>query len=150
MNLIVGIDADIDKNGLAIYNKETKELNYQAIRFFDLQRWFIANKENIHQVKVEAGFLNKPANFRKTKIQNVSNEISRRVGINHAVSLLIVQMLEDLQINYKLSKPLLKKWKGLGGKITHEELVQLLRPLGIEMGKKSNSDQRDAILICLY
>lgn len=147
---IIGIDADIYNSGLAIYEKETKKLEYKAIKFFDLHRWFIENKGDIDIVKVEAGFLNKPGNFRDTKNQRVSNEISRRVGINHAVSLLIIQMLEDLQIPYKLSKPLLKKWKGSNGKITHDEIVKLLKPLGITMGTKSNSDQRDAILICLF
>lgn len=147
---IIGIDGDIDLNGLAIYEKETNKLEYKAIKFFDLHRWFIENKSEIDIVKVEAGFLNKPANFRNTKNPKVSNEISRRVGINHAVSLLIIQMLEDLKISYKLSKPLLKKWKGSNGKITHEEIVKLLKPLGIEMGTKSNQETRDSILICLF
>lgn len=149
-NLILGLDPDVTLNGCGIYNKETKELKYMAISFFDLYRWLIQNKEEIHTVKVEAGWLVKKSNYRNTKIQNVSDAISRKVGENHAIGKKIVEMCEDIGINFKLSKPLLKKWKGSGGKITHEELVNLLKPLGIEMNKKTNADVRDAILICLY
>lgn len=148
--LIVGLDPDVTLNGCGIYNKETKELQYMAISFFDLYRWLIQNKEFIHTVKVEAGWLVKKSNYRNTKIQNVSDAISRKVGENHAIGKKLAEMCEDIGIDFKLSKPLLKRWKGAGGKITHEELVNLLKPLGIEMNKKTNADVRDAILICLY
>lgn len=149
-NLIVGIDGDLTKSGVGIYNKQTKQISYLTLSFFDLHRWFIENKENIIQVKIEGGWLRKIANFRFTKIQKVSNEISRRVGENHAVGKLIVEMCEDLKINHKISQPLNKKWKGTGGKITHTELENLLKPMGIIISKKSNQENRDAILICLY
>lgn len=148
--LIVGLDPDLILNGCGIYNKETRELQYMAISFFDLYRWLIQNKEEIHTVKIEAGWLVKKSNFRNTKIQNVSDAISRKVGENHAIGKKIVEMCEDIGIDFKLSKPLQKRWKGSGGKITHEELVNLLKPLGIEMNKKTVQDTRDAILICLY
>lgn len=148
--LILGLDPDLTASGLAIYNKEIKQLEYKAIKFFDLYRWLNANKENIEQVKVEAGWLNAKSNFRVTKSKGIGERIAKNVGENHATGKLIIEMLEDLQIPYKLSKPLLKKWKGPNGKITHDEIVKLLKPMGIEMGKKSNSDQRDAILICLF
>lgn len=148
--IIVGIDPDLSASGISTYNKETKELKYMNLKFFDLHRWFILNKENIIQVKCEAGWINSKGNFRNSKSKYIGERIAKNVGENHATGKLIIEMLEDLQINHKLSKPLLKRWKGADGKITHEELVNLLKPLGIEIGKKSNQETRDAILICLY
>lgn len=148
--LILGIDPDLTASGISSYNKETKELNYMALKFFDLQRWLIENKENILQVKCEGGWLNSKGNFRFSKSKGIGERIAKNVGENHATGKLIIEMLEDLQIPYKLSKPLLKKWKGTNGKITHEEIVNLLKLIGITMGKKSNQDQRDSILICLF
>lgn len=148
--LVIGIDPDLDKSGIGIFNKETKELQYMSIKFFDLYRWLIENKSEINQVKIEAGWLNKKSNFRSAKSRDISDRMSKNVGENHAIGKKILEMCEDLQIKYKLSKPLLKKWKGSGGKITHEELINVLKPLGIEMNKKTNQDVRDSILICLF
>lgn len=148
--LVIGIDPDLDKSGIGIFNKETKELQYMAIKFFDLYRWLIENKEEIFQVKCEAGWLNKKSNFRSAKSRGISDRMSKNIGENHAIGKKILEMCEDVKIPYKLSKPLLKKWKGSGGKITHEELINVLKPLGIELNKKTNQDVRDAILICLF
>lgn len=161
--LILGLDPDIGNIGAGIYNKETKELKYLGIQFFDLHRWLIENKDEIIEVKIEASWLISKSNFHSSipkkkgfsygevlKYSNISAKIGKSVGSNHEVGRKIKEMLEDLQIPYKLSKPLLKKWKGPNGKITHDEIVKLLKPLGIEMGKKSNQDQRDSILICLF
>lgn len=160
---IVGLDPDVLKIGFSSYNKETKELQYSAINFFDLQRWLIENKSEITQVKIEAGWKISKSDFHSTipkkryyshaevlKYSNISATIGKKVGANHEVGRKIEQLCIDLEIPYKLSLPLTKRWKGAGGKITHEEIVKLLKPLGIEMPKKSNSDVRDAILICLY
>lgn len=150
MNFIIGIDPDTQKNGIAIYSKTTKHLHSTALSFFDLFEYLKNNSENIVIVKIEAGWLVKKSNFRKTKIKNVSDAISRKVGENHAVGKKIVEMCDYLGIRYKLSRPLLKRWKGPDKKITHNEICKLLQPLGIEMPKRSNQDQRDSILICLY
>lgn len=154
--LIVGLDPDLKKSGIAIYNKETKELQYMDLNFFDLQRWLIQNKEDIVQVKCEAGWLNAKGNFRFSKTKAIGERMAKNVGMNHASGMLIEEMLKDLDINYKLSPPLIKRWNGTGakngtgGKITHDELINLLKPIGIQMGKKASQETRDAILICLY
>lgn len=160
---IIGLDPDTVGIGFASYNKETKELQYSAINFFDLQRWLVENKSEITQVKIEAGWKISKSDFHSTipkkryyshtevlKYSNISASIGKKVGANHEVGRKIEQLCIDMEIPYKLSLPLTKRWKGAGGKITHEELVNLLKPLGIEMNKKTNSDVRDSILICLY
>lgn len=160
---IIGLDPDTVGIGFASYNKETKELQYSAINFFDLQRWLIENKSDIKQVKIEAGWKISKSDFHSSipkkslysyyevlKYSNISATIGKKVGANHEVGRKIEQLCIDIEIPYKLSLPLPKRWKGAGGKITHEELVNLLKPLGIEMGKKTVQDTRDAILICLY
>ena len=149
-NLILGIDADVDKSGIAIYSKTSKTLQYNSLSFFDLLEYLKTVKESVDFVKVEAGWLNKKSNFRNTKIKNVSDAISRKVGENHAVGKKIVEMCDYLGIKNKLSRPHMKRWKGREGKITHEELIKLLNPLGIEINKKTNQDVRDSILICLF
>lgn len=162
-NLIVGIDGDIEKNGLAIYNKKTKELKYSSIDFFDLLKWLIENKSEITQVKIEASWKISKSDFHSSipkkslyayyevlKYSNISASIGKKVGANHEIGRKIEQFCIRESIPYKLSMPLTKRWKGKGGKITHEEIVKLLQPLGIEMGKRGSQDSRDAILICLY
>lgn len=150
MNLIIGIDPDVEKNGVSIYSKTTKKLQYRSLKFFDLMEYLKSIKESVDLVKIEGGWLNKKSNFRNTKIKNVSDSISRKVGENHATGKKIVEMCEYLQIPYRIKKPLPKRWKGKEGKITHLELEKILQPLKIEIGSKSNQDQRDSILICLF
>ena len=150
MSLIIGIDPDVTKSGVAIYSKQTKTIQYKSLSFFDLLEYLKSIKDSVDLIKIEGGWINKKSNFRNTKIKNISDAISRKVGENHGAGKKIVEMCEYLNIKNKVSKPLLKRWKGLDGKITHSEIIKLLEPLKIEIGNKSNQDQRDAILICLF
>lgn len=161
--IIVGLDPDCEKIGMSTYNKETKELNYSSIDFFDLQKWLIENKLEITQVKIEASWKISKSDFHSSipkkslyaysevlKYSNISASIGKKVGANHEIGRKIEQFCIRESIPYKLSMPLTKRWKGKGGKITHEEIVKLLQPLGITISKKTNQDCRDSILICLY
>ena len=48
-----------------------------------------------------------------------------------------------------LIKPLAKRWKGTGGKITNEELNDILKRNGFDELKRTNQDVRDSVLIAL-
>jgi transposase len=51
-------------------------------------------------------------------------------------------------MQYFVRKPLLKRWKGQDGKITHEELCEVLKDWGIVFNRKrSNQEERDALLL---
>ena len=149
--LITGIDPDLDKNGIAIWNKEKSALELRSLTFFALLDFLKAEKENIKIVKIEAGWLNQKSNFRFAKNKAISDRISKNVGENHAVGKLIVQMCQYLQIEYKLVKPFEKIWKTKSGKISHQELKLNLDRLKINLiNKTTNQETRDSALICLY
>lgn len=150
MSLMIGIDPDLKKNGVCIYNKTSKTLESKSLSFFELFEYLKTVAGSIDVVKIEAGWLNKKSNFRLTKHKNIAERISKNVGENHATGKMIAEMCEFLQVNHKLNKPLIKRWKGPDGKITHEELEKVLTNLNIELKTRTNQDKRDSILICLF
>lgn len=150
-NLVIGLDGDKIKSGIAIYNKETNKIEFKSMAFFEVYAYLLSNKENIKQVKIEAAFLIAKSNWHNSKSVGIASKIGKNVGENHQTSRLLCEMCEFLGIDYLQKKPLLKRWGKSGKeKINHEEIVKLLKPLKIEVGNKTNGDVRDAILICLF
>lgn len=146
MKTIIAIDPDTKKSGVAIYHDNC--ISYAAISFYELLKKI--DEYDSPQIYIEAGWLNKPKNFRyKGSKIRVSNEVSARVGANHQIGKLIAEYGDFKKITYSLVKPLKKIWKGPDGKITASELNQLLKDKGYKELKRSNQDTRDAILILL-
>jgi hypothetical protein len=57
-------------------------------------------------------------------------------------------MLDHHNIQYFVREPLIKRWKGQDGKITHEELREVLADAKIAFDRKrSNQEERDALLL---
>ena len=146
MKTKIAIDPDVKKNGVAIFHEG--KINSCTLPFFEL----ISKIEDFAdpELFIEAGWLNHKKNFRYFgSIRNISNEVSARVGANHQIGKLLEEFAISKKLNYHLIKPLRKCWKGADGKITQQELNMILRAKGLEELKRSNQDQRDAILILL-
>lgn len=146
--VIIGIDPDVDKSGVAVYYTESKVLQFFGKTFPELIE-FVAFFRG-PEVFVEAGWLNH-GNWHLRGYDNKRLGASKGydVGRNHETGRKIVEMLKYMGFKVKEVKPLRKCWKGKDGKITHEELSMLCKAKGIDIGKRSNQDARDAALICL-
>lgn len=148
---IIGIDPDNCKSGIAIHNPKEKYLETKSLSFFELFDYLRENKENIKLIKIEGGWLNKKSNFRFAKSQSIGEKMARDVGANHETGKKIIEMCEYLNIEYKVVKPLQKNWRGSGKKITDVELRRILFGMGITFNqKRTNQDNRDSVLICLF
>ena len=120
--LVIGIDPDISKSGLAIWDEQQKKyLSVATISFEDIidhlntaidppfGDWILKSEVIIY---LEAGHLNTKANFRRGQKSNVSETIAMRVGMNHATSMLLARMLKKHGWNVVEIAPL-SKGKGL-------------------------------------
>lgn len=145
--LIIGIDPDIHKSGIALYWKEKgkRHLTLENWKFFELYDFLYNNQEIIKYGVVEAGYLNSKSNFRDSKANaRASSRIGKNVGSNHECARKIIEMFEYLEIPVYPVKPLKLVWGKDGkSKISHKEFVKFT---GIEF-KSTNSEQRDAGLL---
>ena len=150
MNLTIGIDPDLTLSGVATYNKETRELTVQKLSFFKLLEYLQQNREQIFRVRIEAGWLVNKSNYHKQQGYKQRERIAKNVGENHAIGKMIAEMCQYLELDFELRKPLKKLWNGSGGKISHKELTFQLSRIKIPFKTRSNQEERDAVLICLY
>lgn len=111
---LIGIDPDIDKNGVAVYwkNQGQRRIDLHSLKFFELMDFLTEQKNRIKLVVIEAGWLNAKSNFRNTKGFGANAKIGKNVGANHEVGKKIVEMCEHLGITHKIVKPLKKTWGG--------------------------------------
>ena len=74
----IGIDPDVDKNGVAVYDTETRELKLYSLRFSEAIDFICNIKDNSGtkvEVMLEAGWYNKKASWRlgfKDSIRNIT------------------------------------------------------------------------------
>lgn len=107
--LLIGIDPDLIKSGVALYYKESKKLDLQLRDFFSL----INLLESIEccgyevEVVIEAGWLNPSANHHSHPLQSkaVGERIAKNVGENAAVGKLIEQFCIQKNLKHRLYKP---------------------------------------------
>lgn len=145
-NLVIGIDPDVDKSGVATINKKTMQFTLKTLRFFELLKYLEENKEFIKEVRVEASWLIKKTNWHaNSQGTGVASRVGSSTGANHETGRKIIEMCEYLGIDYVQVKPLKKIWKGRDGKITHDEISRMIEGFP----KKSNQEQRDALLLIL-
>ncbi|WP_313418805.1 hypothetical protein [Sphingobacterium multivorum] len=141
--LIIGIDPDVDRSGVAIYNRETKGIKLSALSFFSLFDLLKEEKLKIREVVVEASWLIKKSNFHcERKGASVASRIGSKTGANHEVGRKIVEMCKVLDIKCVCVRPLKKRWKGPKGKITHEEFKMITK-----ISQRTNQEMRDAGLL---
>ena len=156
VDIVIGIDPDIAKSGVAVLNRHTKELTLDSLTFpelLDFLQWSKRKAEvtqNSICVLVEAGWLNTThwhLNHNDTRASAAAKGNS--VGRNHETGRKIVEMCQHWQIPHKAIKPLALKlgkshlWNGKDGKITHEELASFAQL----KQKRTNQEERDAALI---
>jgi len=147
--IIVGVDPDTEKSGIATYSHD-ELLMIESLPFPELieRLYLLATLPDDVLVVVEAGWLNEKSNFRNT-VGRRSDNISKKVGRNHQTGIHICEMAEHYGLEVIRQKPFAKCWKGRDGKITHEELNYILQYNGLPEVKRTNQDARDAALICI-
>lgn len=146
----IGIDPDVEKNGVAIVEKETKKLECAALTFaqtLDYLQWVVSRASEVGaavKVYVEAGWLNR-TNWHLKKWDNRGQVVAKGVsqGRNEQVSRLLGEMCEAYGLQWQWLKPLHKIWQGKDRKITHDELCAVT---GMAT-KRTNQEMRDAALI---
>lgn len=140
MKLIIGIDPDLVKSGVAVTESQ-KILTLDAMRFFELCRF-------IDEHKHQAVFHLENVEHNRTVYQRNTNQagmrkIAQNVGQVKAIGRLLVEYLDGAGAEYKLIKPLVGHVKR--AKKDAEFFNRLTGWTG-----KSNEDKRDAALLALY
>lgn len=117
-DILIGIDPDVDRSGIAM--KYKGKVTVSTMRFFPLFDFLAGFKGQKVLVRIEAGWLNKPANFRKMikdkqgkwvpAPDSIKERIASKVGRNEEVGKKIVEMCEHLGLEYQLVKPERSKW----------------------------------------
>ena len=149
IDIIIAIDPDVEKNGVAYLNCENKNLEISTLSFPELldylryvQRCAETTQQHLVGV-VEAGYMNKGnwhLNPKDTKAAAAAK--GNHAGRNHETARKIVEMCKHWQMEVKEVKPLEKCWKGKDRKITHEELARFTGVMG-----RTNQEGRDAALL---
>ena len=142
---IIAIDPDVDKNGVAILEKETKTLKIYSLSFAEIIDMVLSLKGSPTPVLVivEGGWLNSSNwHLRNGDSKRVAAAKGRNLGANHETGKKIVEVCEYYSIPVKVVRPLRKIWKN--GKISHEELSKFA-----PIPSRTNQEERDACLICL-
>lgn len=146
-DVIIGIDPDVEKSGVAFLEVQSRKLEVSSLRFPDLLSYLRFCKAEASgtafAVVIEAGWLNRSNwHFSPRDSRAKCAEIGRAAGRNHQTGILIAEMCEAMGIEFHLQKPLVKVWKGRDGKITHAELSAFTGIMG-----RTNQDGRDAALL---
>ena len=133
--LLIGIDPDVDKSGIAVKcDLFTKLSNLTFFELFDLLSSYKETRENI-EVYIECGFLNK-GNWHKTNGSNsVNAQIGQRTGANHEEAKKIVEMCKYLGIMCYEIKP-------TRSKVNSDFFKQITK-----IEKRTNQEQRDAYML---
>lgn len=151
--MTIGIDPDVHKSGFCIIRGRTIE-EVTALSFPSLIDKLAILRDSTERplIVVEGGWLNKSLwHFAYKKGAKVCGNIGKKTGANHQTGRHIVEMCEYFGLDVKVQKPLGKRWKGRDGKITHEELQNVLRSNGFSdlPRKTSNQDERDSVLLAI-
>ena len=143
------IDPDCDRSGIAIV-KGMSDLTILNLALFDLFDYLNKYYIMIDCVYIEASWLISNNWTSKGKVNERGKaKIDNGVGKNHAYGEVIEKMCKYLELNYKLVKPLKKAWKGSNGKITHVELISLLKGKFNHNITRTNQESRDAVLLAI-
>lgn len=157
-HIIIAIDPDAEKNGVATLTINTRKLNLQTLSFPETLDYLLYLKRQCevtnepYIVVIEAGWLNK-GNWHLINAESHARAAAKgnSVGRNHETGRKLVEMCEHWHIPHDTQKPLILRikgrniWKGRDGKITHEELAAFAGITG-----RTNQEERDAALIAWH
>lgn len=136
--LLIGIDPDVEKNGVCFKNGKLIELS--NLTFFQLFEFlsFYKEREEKPIVYIECGFLNASNWHKKSNASaNLNTKIGERTGANFEVAKKIVEMCEYLNLEHVKVKP-------TRSKVNAEFFKQIT---GI--AQRTNQDQRDACMLII-
>ena len=151
---IIAVDPDIYKSGFIVMDtREKKVVDACTLSLFELidkcGAW--ASTTGDYIVLVEASW-NTTHTHRIGYNDNkaVAAKKGYAVGMNHMRGKDIVEGLKHYGIKHEEVPPLRKCWKGKEGKITHEEIISVMKKNGLAYNLgRTNQEVRDALLIAL-
>ncbi len=148
--VVIGIDGDIDKNGVAMLTTKDKHLQCEQMTNAVLMD-FITKLHRMFGsivVVIEASWLIK-TNWHTTRWDRPALAAAKGydVGRNHQRAIDIAEWCEHNHIPYYLQKPLKKCWQSATGKITKEELQYIVGQYGNRLPTPCSQDMRDAVLL---
>lgn len=133
--MIVGIDPDLEKSGIACLHQDTKQIESSCLNFVDTIKFIKMNQPIIKAVYLEAGWLNKKSSWHAAKSNSISARIGKNVGENHATGKLLQQAIEAENVKVILCKPTSKK-------LNAEAFKSLTK-----IQTRTNQETRDAIML---
>lgn len=130
-DLIIGIDPDLKKSGVAILGDS---LELKTMTFAETVELFRSQQDKIKKVVIEAGWENTKSNFhnRCGQRKSVGERIAKNVGENHATGKLLAEMAKECGLAVVLVKPTRTKLKA-------EDFNRITGWQG-----RTNQEQRDA------
>lgn len=147
-DIIIGIDPDVDKSGVAIFNRQEKRLELKSLDFPNLCKYLTDFKSygKSFIVLIEAGWINR-SNWHLSPRMTVQKaaQIGNATGRNHETGRKLAEMCAFWGVPYKLIKPLRKVWRGTEGKISATEFR-----LVTGYAERTNQEERDAGLIAWF
>ena len=138
--MIIGIDPDIKKSGVAIADKRTgKIIHLDCLPFFGVIGLLDANRDHIAMVGIEAGWTIKKSNWHPAQGLYKRERIAKNVGENHCVGKLLAEYCHIEVIPHQLVRP--------QGKLNHK---MFCAATGWLENKHTNQEKRDAGMIALW
>ena len=157
-DIIIAIDPDVEKSGVAELSTRNKLLDTTNLSFPELLEYLQARKkmsDTAHTslvIVVEAGWLNRSNwHLKNSDTSRIASAKGNSAGRNHETGRKIVEMARHYGLEVVEHVPLRKCWKGKDGKISMEELCNLLLNRKMKtLDKRVSQNCRDAILLALY
>lgn len=145
--IVIGIDPDCEASGVAYI--ENNYATCEVLAFPQLIDKLLSFKDRDVRIFIEGGWLiSANWHLKKNHNRHQASAIGNSVGRNHETGRKICEMLDHHNIQYFVRKPLLKRWQGQDGKITHKELCEVLQSAKIGFDRKrTNQEERDALLL---
>jgi DUF1009 family protein len=133
--VIIGIDPDIEKSGVAYSVDYNTRLEMNTLSFVDTLSFIKQHKHAIKCVYIEAGWLNKKSNWHKAQNMSVASRIGANVGQNQAAGKLLQQCIEAEGIKVVTVRPTAKK-------LTAEDFEKITK-----IKTRTNQEMRDAAML---
>ena len=145
--IVIGIDPDCEASGVAYI--ENNYATCEVLAFPQLIDKLLSYKDSDVRIFIEGGWLiSANWHLKKNHNRHQASAIGNSVGRNHETGRKICEMLDHHNVQYFVRKPLLKRWQGQDGKITHKELCEVLQSAKIGFDRKrTNQEERDALLL---
>lgn len=150
----IGIDPDVDKNGVALLDVNTHRLSIQTLTFAETLDYLTRAYYELHKrlnhgfkVIIEAGWMNH-GNYHVKAWEGSQVSAAKGVsqGRNEQTSRLLGEMCQHYGIPFEFQRPLFKTWHGKDKKITQAELEDIT---GQKLAR-TNQEGRDAALLAWH